>query len=186
MPQLMKGVGFARPGGVAPLEDDATLFGMAAKATKALKVATHEGYQNPSKVTKGFSGEFAGRFGALTGANIQQAGLSSLVADLNTQLSAALGKNFNIGTPGGNAGTPLASGFVPFDLLAPSRLLYPVYSPLRNKLARTPGQGEQRLLARAGAAPGGHVRLHARGGEHVARQRTLHELDVPRLRQLHR
>lgn len=159
MPQLVKGVGFARPGGVAPIEDDATIFGMAAKATKALRTATQDGFHNPAKVTKGFSGEFNARFGAFTSGTPLTAGLQSLVADLNTQLSAALGKNFSIGTPGASGGSPLASGFVPFDLVAPSRLIYPVYSPLRNKLARTPGQGEQRraklVLGVQGSQTGG-------------------------------
>jgi hypothetical protein len=159
MPNMVKGVGFARPGGVAPIDDDTKIFGMAAQATKSLVDATKAGYANPAKIAKGFSGEFASRFGAAVGAGNVATGLQSIVADLNTQLSAALGKNFTIGTPGGNSGSPLGSGFVPFDLLAPSRLIYPVYSPLRNKLPRTPGQGEQRraklVLGVQGSQTGG-------------------------------
>ena len=37
------------------------------------------------------------------------------------------------------------SGLVPFDLLAPSRLIYPVYTVFRNKLPRPPGQGTSRI-----------------------------------------
>ena len=40
--------------------------------------------------------------------------------------------------------SPLSSGIVPFDLLAPSRLIYPVFSPLRNKFPRPQGQGTSR------------------------------------------
>ena len=36
---------------------------------------------------------------------------------------------------------PLQSGFVPFDLSAPARLLYPIDTPLRNITPRIPGQG---------------------------------------------
>jgi hypothetical protein len=32
-------------------------------------------------------------------------------------------------------------GLTPFNLLAPSRLIYPVYTVYRNKFARPPGQG---------------------------------------------
>ena len=36
---------------------------------------------------------------------------------------------------------PLQTGFVPFDLSAPARLLYPIDTPLRNQIPRIPGQG---------------------------------------------
>ena len=36
---------------------------------------------------------------------------------------------------------PLQTGFVPFDLSAPARLLYPINTPLRNQTPRIPGQG---------------------------------------------
>jgi hypothetical protein len=37
------------------------------------------------------------------------------------------------------------SGLVPFDLLAPSRLIYPMYTVFRNKLPRPAGQGTSRI-----------------------------------------
>ncbi len=36
---------------------------------------------------------------------------------------------------------PLSSGFVPFDLSAPARQLYPINTPLRNEIPRISGQG---------------------------------------------
>jgi len=36
---------------------------------------------------------------------------------------------------------PLSTGFVPFDLSAPARQLYPINSPLRNEIPRISGQG---------------------------------------------
>jgi len=40
--------------------------------------------------------------------------------------------------------SPLSTGLVPFDLVAPAKLIYPVYSPIRNKIPRTPGMGTSR------------------------------------------
>lgn len=37
--------------------------------------------------------------------------------------------------------SPLGTGLVPFDLMAPTMLLYPVYTPLRNRIPRPQGQG---------------------------------------------
>jgi hypothetical protein len=55
------------------------------------------------------------------------------------------------------AGTPY--GLVPFDLLAPSRLIYPVYTLFRNKFPRPAGQGASRqvygLLGISGSQTGG-------------------------------
>jgi hypothetical protein len=36
---------------------------------------------------------------------------------------------------------PLSTGFVPFDLSAPARLLFPINTPLRNQIPRVQGQG---------------------------------------------
>jgi hypothetical protein len=54
--------------------------------------------------------------------------------------------------------SPLASGFVPFDLMPFVRTIYPVYTLLRNKIARVPGQGtfhRAKILASiTGSLPG--------------------------------
>ena len=82
----------------------------------------------------GLAPEFAGQFAGFMSASPQNQGMQALVGQLNSVLSAELGKSITLTSP-------LSSGFVPFDLVAPSSLIYPVYSPLRNKLPRTPGQG---------------------------------------------
>src|SRR6266704_6467239 len=62
-------------------------------------------------------------------------------AEVRKSQDIALGKSFTAGNLGLN-GAPY--GLVPFDLLAPSRLIYPVYTLFRNKLPRPPGQGTSR------------------------------------------
>lgn len=70
--------------------------------------------------------------------------------------AAQVGKNFTAGNLG-TAGTPY--GLVPFDLLAPSRLIYPIYTLLRNKFPRPAGQGMSRqvrgILGVSGSQTGG-------------------------------
>lgn len=52
-------------------------------------------------------------------------------------LAGSLNKDFTLNSP-------LASGLVPFDLVAPAKQIYPTYSPIRNKMPRTPGMGTSR------------------------------------------
>src|SRR2546425_39707 len=58
----------------------------------------------------------------------------SQIQDVLKQLSPDLTKDWT-------TSSPLSTGLVPFDLMSPSRKLFPVLSPLRNKLPRTQGQG---------------------------------------------
>jgi hypothetical protein len=71
-------------------------------------------------------------------------------------MSAEISKSFTA-TNLGTAGVPY--GLVPFDLLAPSRLIYPVYTLFRNKFPRPAGQGSSRqvygLLGISGSQTGG-------------------------------
>ncbi len=53
-----------------------------------------------------------------------------------------------------NLTSPLSTGLVPFDLEAPSKKMFPVLSPLRNKLARSRGQGTSRRAKRITAISG--------------------------------
>ena len=77
-------------------------------------------------------------------------------AEVRKSQDAALGKSFTAGNLGLN-GAPY--GLVPFDLLAPSRLIYPVYTLFRNKFPRPAGQGASRqvygLLGVSGSQTGG-------------------------------
>lgn len=137
MPTLVKGAGYARPGGNRPLDDDDEVFRRSMRAETAFRKAIKQGIESPDQVIKSLSPEFAGQFGGFMSMSPQNQAMSTLVGQLNTQLSDALGKSITLTSP-------LSSGFVPFDLVAPSSLIYPVYSPIRNKLARTPGQGTVR------------------------------------------
>jgi hypothetical protein len=137
MPTLVKGVGYCRPGGNRPLDDDDQIFRRSMKAEIAFRKAIKTGIEQPDQVIKSLSPEFAGQFGAFMAASPQNQAMQSLVGQLNSQLSDLLGKSITLSSP-------LNSGFVPYDLVAPSSLIYPVYSPIRNKLPRTPGQGTSR------------------------------------------
>jgi hypothetical protein len=64
-------------------------------------------------------------------------------AEVRKSMDATLGKSFTALNQG-TAGQPY--GLVPFDLLAPSRLIYPVYTLFRNKFPRPAGQGASRMV----------------------------------------
>jgi hypothetical protein len=137
MSTLVKGAGYCRPGGNRPLDDDDEIFRRSMRAETSFRRAIKNGVDNPDGVVKSLSPEFAGQFGAFMAASPQNQAMQALVGQLNSQLSDIMGKSITLTSP-------LNSGFVPFDLVAPSSLIYPVYSPIRNKLARVPGQGVSR------------------------------------------
>src|ERR1019366_796672 len=79
------------------------------------------------------NGSAFGQFLNFTQQMPQNQGMNQLVAAVE-MLASQLGKSISITSP-------LATSFAPYDLVAPSRLIYPVYSPFRNKLPRLLGQG---------------------------------------------
>ena len=110
---LVKGVGHVTKG--RPLtegEDGAAIFTKSHDAILRTKAAVASGTMDADSVLSGFSRDFTGshRF-ASTYAALKQ--------------SASIQKNFTATNLGGT-GAPY--GLVPFDLLAPSRLIYPVYT----------------------------------------------------------
>lgn len=138
---LVKGVGYANTekptafgqSGNAPLTDPDKVFKRAMRAEKSWKRAISEGYSNPDGVYKSLSPAFRQQFGAFASAQPQNVMMGQWMAQVNEALKD-VGKSIT-------TTSPLASGLVPFNLVAPSRLIYPVYSPFRNKLPRTQGQG---------------------------------------------
>jgi len=142
MPEAVKGAGFAKPGGNTPLEDPDEIFTRAFDATRALRAATKMGHDHPDVVKSSLNPAFTSQFGMFMAGqpNYANSGMEQLVSQLNEAFKGvdAL-KNFTLTSP-------LSSGFVPFDLVAPSRLIYPVYSPIRNKLPRVAGQGTSRRV----------------------------------------
>jgi hypothetical protein len=141
MTDLVKGAGFVGNGN-SPISDPTMVTTKAHQATMELRSETHRGYTNRGSVVKSMNPGFLDQFGnlktALTmpsvGEQIQQV-LGSMPGGADALKSFTAG-NLGIGT---------VSGLVPFDLLAPSRLIYPVYTVFRNKLPRPAGQGTSRI-----------------------------------------
>jgi hypothetical protein len=113
----------------------------AQQAAIELRTETNRGYTDRNSVVKSLNGDFLNQFGNLKTA------LSA--PSMNEQLQQIVGA---IGNPdltrsftAGNLGIGTSYGLVPFDLLAPSRLIYPVYTVFRNKLPRPAGQGTSRI-----------------------------------------
>jgi hypothetical protein len=141
MTHLVKGAGFVGNGN-SPLSDPGVVTTKAHQATMELRAETHRGYSNRASVVKSMNPGFLDQFGTLkTALTVPSVGeqISQLVGQLPGGADAL--KSFTAG----NLGIGTVSGLVPFDLLAPSRLIYPVYTVFRNKLPRPAGQGTSRI-----------------------------------------
>ena len=140
MPELVKGAGYAN-GSNAPLSDSLDIMTRASQAAMDLRTETWRGYNQKSSVVKGLNGDFLSQRGYLkTALNAPS------VAEQMQQLFSMLpgGGDALKSFTAGNIGVGSVYGLVPFDLLAPSRLIYPVYTVFRNKLPRPAGQGTAR------------------------------------------
>ena len=142
---LVKGVGHITNNGV-PLSEGTNSGEILTKATQAaidVRTATMQGTRDPDGVMDRMSRDF-----------IQNRNFAPMYYQLKN--SANVQKSFTAGNLG-LGGTPY--GLVPFDLLAPSRLIYPVYTLFRNKFPRPAGQGASRqvygLLGVSGSQTGG-------------------------------
>ncbi len=139
---MVKGAGYRKPrsprdgGGYAPLDGDA-VYEKAAAAEVALRKSVRTSLAEPGTVMKSLSPSFTSQFGLFGMQAPGMQGMSDMISFLNEIGQSVLGKNFT-------STSPLSTGFVPFDLLAPAKLIYPVFSPLRNKIPRVPGQGTAR------------------------------------------
>lgn len=136
MPELVKGAGLARKGGNMPLEDPAKISVLAAQAAVDLRSEVRRGYVAKSEVVKSMNDGFLSQFGALRTA-LTAPSIAEQVAQVLGQLNPDLTRSFTAG----NLGIGSVSGLTPFNLLAPSRLVYPVYTVYRNKFPRPAGQG---------------------------------------------
>lgn len=143
MPNTVKGKGYIHgivdsqgKRRLAPTEDPMEILSDSMKAEESLRKATQRGIEDPKGVFKGLNPGFAGQLGSMMVNHPSTVSLNNTLAQIQAGF-AELGKNITLTSPN-------ATGFVPFDLVNPSRLIYPVYSPLRNKIARTPGQGTSR------------------------------------------
>jgi len=154
MPSACKGVGFARvanrvkddtTGVVALDEGDPRVLELAFRASKSLRTSVRKSYKNPHKVMKGLNPNFLNNFGSFMAALDAPSAGTGWMQNLFQQVEQALGelgKNINLTVPL----TATTQGLVPYDLVNPSRLIYPVYSPMRNKIPRVAGQGTSRRV----------------------------------------
>ncbi len=128
MPNLVKGAGLARIGSNTPLTDQADITVRAHQATLDLRTETYRGYSNRQSVVKSMNAGFLNQFG-----NLKTALTAPSVGEQLTQLVGMLpgGPEALKSFTAGNLGIGSVSGLVPFDLLAPSRLIYPVYTLYR-------------------------------------------------------
>lgn len=113
MPTLVKGAGYCREGGNAPLTDDRDIFRRSMRAEVAFRKSMQASKTDPMSVLKGISPEFGPqlRAAAAAASPINQQ-IQQVFAQLNSQLSDALGKSITLTAP-------LTTGFVPYDLVAP-------------------------------------------------------------------
>ena len=137
MPDLVKGAGFAA-GGTKPLTDQGEILDRSAALAGAIIKSVKTSHHEPTLV-KGMNPVFAKEFGVF-GMGMadfsQQAEMTQVVSQMAQQV---LGKTIT-------TASPLSTSFVPYDLLAPTKLLYPYYTPMRNKIGRPQGQGAARKL----------------------------------------
>ena len=126
MPDLVKGAGMAVKGGNMPLTDQADITTRATQATVDLRTETWRGYNDRAGVVKsGFRPDFLNQFGYLKTA----LSAPSLMEQIGSLVSSIPGGGDALKSwTAGNLGIGSVYGLVPFDLLAPSRLIYPVYT----------------------------------------------------------
>lgn len=113
MPDMVKGAGFARKAGrLEPLPDGEEVDDRSLRVAKSIMQATKRGFSDPAGVAKGFSPGFMSGLSGFLQSNPQQMAMNSLVGQLRNVLSAELQKDITLTSP-------LTSGLVPFDLVAP-------------------------------------------------------------------
>jgi len=163
MPNLVKGYGMHMPGSGTPLgstprvQGELNDFQMQKRleefASVTLKEVIHKGINKPGKVMKGFAPQFGSALHMMNRMSPQAVSMGQMAQMWSKQIGTAIGKSFSLASP-------LSSGFVPFDLMPFVRTIYPVYTPLRNKIPRVPGQGEYhraKILASISGSLPGHL-----------------------------
>lgn len=166
LPGLVKGYGMHTPGSPTPgvqypvfqqeLRDTGKQEELEAFAAATLKEVINKGLYKPEKVLKSFNPLLGNAMRMTMGANPLAIGMQGMAQQWSKEIRGALGakvpKNFALTSP-------LASSFAPFDLIPFVRTIYPVYTPLRNKIPRVPGQGTYHrgkiLASITGSLPGG-------------------------------
>lgn len=154
MPSLVKGAGYVT--GNEPLSNPREIMARSHTATMDLRVATDMGLKSKSTVVKGLNPKFLSDFGYLRTA-LQAPSLYEQLEQMFKALPG--GGNAMKSFTAGNLGIGSIYGLAPFDLRAPSRLIYPVYTVFRNKFPRPLGQGlsmqERTFTGISGSGTGG-------------------------------
>jgi hypothetical protein len=124
MPGLVKGAGYVH--GNAPLGDQVEIKTRAHQATMDLRVATKMGYARKGQVVGGLNKKFLDDFGYLKTALTTPSQFDQLLELFKSMPGGAdaVTKSFTAG----NLGIGSIFGLAPFDLRAPSRLIYPMYT----------------------------------------------------------
>jgi hypothetical protein len=125
MPDLVKGAGLAAKGGNTLLTDQADILTRSAQATLDIRAATNQGFADKRGVVKSLNPSFLSQHGYLATALSQPS-----LGDQLSQVFAAMpgGADAYKSFTAGNLGIGSIYGNTPFNLLAPSRLIYPVYT----------------------------------------------------------
>lgn len=88
-------------------------------AERLFKEAITKGKSDPGQVLKGLSPTFANALTMALQNSPQVYAMNQFVSQLNEQLSAQLGKSITLTSPN-------STGLVPYDLISPTQLIYPV------------------------------------------------------------
>lgn len=117
MPNMVKGAGFALPGGNEPLSNQVEIASRVSESALALRGATIQGHNDKASVVKGLNPDFLNNHsGFQTALSMPSFGdaIGSALAQFAQSLPGAPEVLKNWTTT-----SPLGSGFVPYDLLAP-------------------------------------------------------------------
>lgn len=162
VPDLVRGIGQTR-GDRKELSDYKEIIPMLMAAQRSLVDAVNEGFRNPGAVVNKSAPQVGSLLSRMLTANPQTQFFNQWAAQTSQMLSAAIGKDISLTSP-------LTSGFVPFDLVAPAKLIYPMFSPLRNRIPRVRGQGTSRRAKLITGFPGTQT-----GGSGYATRITIPE-----------
>jgi hypothetical protein len=176
MPDLVKGAGLRPKGGNMPLTNHTDIMTRSAQAAMDLRLETQKGFTAKSAVVGELNPSWLSQFGALKTALLQPSMAESMASALSPVLGVAVPDLVRSFTAG-NLGIGSVYGLTPFNLLAPSRLIYPVYTVYRNKFPRPPGMGasviERLFTGISGSQTGGQGVLDASLSELVTQGGTF-------------
>jgi len=130
MPELVNGAGMAFKGGNQPLTNYSDIMTRSAQAAMDIRMSTYQGFRSKratvDSLNQRWLDDFCAFKTALTMPSLmeQMSDLVSLLPGGGEAVKAYANKSFTAG----NLGIGSVYGLTPFNLLAPSRLIYPVYT----------------------------------------------------------